>query len=235
MTSVNEANSALAIVIPCYNCGSAVKSVVEQCRAYSGRILLVNDGSDENTTRAIEECGAEMVGWAINRGKGSALLAGFDFWLKRDGWDWLATLDSDGQHAPNDLAALMEARNNGAEFIAGRRVLAPGETPNLRRWANRTSTRLIRILTGCPLNDIQCGYRMFSRKALEQLRPRLTSESYAIETEMALLATRMGLRMAEAEVQSIYTEESTQRSAWRPLMDSWRIAKVTARFLGKRQ
>lgn len=225
-------NPNLVFVIPCYNCGSAIENVVIACRRFSERILLVNDGSDRDTTAILDNLPAEYVGWERNRGKGAALLEGFSYWLEREDWSALITMDSDGQHDPSDIPAFLNRfEDTGADMIVGRRDFTDACVPTVRRWANQGSSRFINALTGCPLRDIQCGFRLIERNALARLRPRLSNSGFALETEMPLLAMRMGLRLAEAPIRCIYNDESTRRSSWKPLMDSWRIAKVVARHV----
>ncbi len=218
----------LAIVIPCYNCGEAVRNVIQGCHALTPNVLAVNDGSLDDTGDIIQSSGVDWIGWQANQGKGAALRAGFDYWLQRDGWDCLITIDSDGQHATGDILKLMDCwLAGGAEFIVGRRGFETTHTPWLRRTANKTSSKLIRWLTGCRLQDIQSGFRLFSRRLLDDMLPHIRSSEYAIETEMALWATRHNRKFAEVDIQCIYTPESSSQSAWKPLLDSCRIANVT--------
>jgi glycosyltransferase involved in cell wall biosynthesis len=232
---MNEANPALVVVIPCYNCGAAVTEVVKGVREYTENILIVNDGSCDDSAEHIRPLEAEVLSWERNQGKGRALLAGFEYWLDRADWETLVTLDSDGQHRPEDLTGFLDVyRAARPDVIIGRRDFSHTRVPPHRRWSNRLSSALIATLTGVPVRDLQCGYRMFRRSALETLLPYCQTSSYAIETEMALLAHRLGLKLAEAEIQCIYTEESSARSAWRPLRDSWNIAKVVSRMLAQR-
>lgn len=225
----------LTIVVPCYNCGEAVARVIEGCRKYAPNILAVNDGSSDDSLKHIQQTGVEAIGWESNRGKGAALKAGFAYWLERPGWDCLLTLDSDGQHNPEDIPRLMRCREeSGSAFIVGRRRFDSAHTPPVRRMANKLSSKLIRSLTGCPLTDVQSGLRLFDRTLLEAMLPHIQSSEYAIETEMALWATRRQCRFAECDIECIYTPESNIRSDWKPFLDSYRIAKVVYRHLIKR-
>ncbi|MDP8245982.1 MAG: glycosyltransferase family 2 protein [Candidatus Hinthialibacter antarcticus] len=226
----------LTIVAPCYNCGEAVVGVIESCRKFTSNILVVNDGSVDETLKYIQSSGVDSIGWEANQGKGAALKAGFAYWLERPGWDCLITLDSDGQHDPADIPRMMQCRDaSGADFVVGRRRFDSESTPMVRRLANKTSSTLIRQLTGCPLHDIQSGFRLFNRPLLEAMLPHIQSSEYAIETEMALWATRNQSQFAECDIECIYTPEATTRSAWRPFLDSYRIAKVTCRHLFKQK
>jgi glycosyltransferase involved in cell wall biosynthesis len=221
---------SIAILIPCYNCGGAILRVVAECRPFSELILTVNDGSDDSTVEYLKQSQTETIGWTVNRGKGAALLEGFLCLLQKPDWECVITMDSDGQHDPADLPRFLQAwRESCADIVAGWREFDRTNTPAARRIANLYSSKLIAALTGCRLRDLQCGYRLFSRSALEQMLPHLHSTSFAIETEMALLAQKLGLRFAEIPINCIYTQESSSRSSWKPFLDSWRIAQVVIR------
>ena len=226
----------LAILIPCYNCGTAVTGVVQSCQPYTPKILLVNDGSNAETGAIIAQCGCGVIGWQTNRGKGNALREGFKHWLQTDGWELLITLDSDGQHDPALIPALVERhQQSNAHIVLGTRRFERRDMPGSRYWANTVSSKLIAWLTGCRVRDFQCGYRLFTRHALEQLISGLKSDAYSIETEMALLAHDLGLPMAELEMDAIYLDSASQRSSWRPLTDSYGIACVVAKHLLQRK
>ncbi|MEW6233838.1 MAG: glycosyltransferase family 2 protein [Candidatus Omnitrophota bacterium] len=220
------------ILIPCYNCGRAVLNVIDGCRAYTPRILAVNDGSVDDTAACLAESGAAVIGWPVNRGKGAALREGFDYWLKQDDWNVLITLDSDGQHDPADLPLLLDVfQRTRADIVIGRRSFNVKDVPPLRRWANNLSSSLISWIASCPIHDFQSGYRLHSRVALQSLLPRLSTATFALETEILLLAHRLGMRLEETNIRCIYSQDSSRRSSWRPLIDSWRIAKAVARVI----
>ena len=122
-------------------------------------------------------------------------------------------------------------QETGADAVFGARHFHRDHMPVHRYWANHFSSKMIAAVSGCQLHDFQCGYRLFTRKALEQLLPLLSSSKFSIETEMALYIHRLKLVWTEIPIASVYQEESSQRSTWKPLVDSWRIAKVTARYL----
>lgn len=219
-----------AIIIPCYNCGDVIRDVVERCLRYSNDILLVNDGSDGDCAALLETLPARVIGWPDNRGKGAALLAGFRACLEQPGWDVLITVDGDGQHAPEDIDTFLRRyQETGAGLIIGRRDFAQSEVPLVRRSANQLSSGMISKLFDLSIHDLQCGFRLLDREAVVTLLPYLANTGFAMETEMVLWARRLGVAIDEAPVQCIYTAESHVRSSWKPLLDSWRIAKVVVR------
>lgn len=226
----------LAVLIPCYNSGKAVLDVVQSCKQFTPNILLVNDGSDDETSDIITQCGCKSIGWKHNRGKGNALREGFKHWLHKDGWEYLITLDSDGQHDPALIPALVEwCQQSKAHIVLGTRRFERRDMPGSRYWANTMSSKLIAWMTGCRVRDFQCGYRLYTRHALEKLVPLLTSNAYSIETEMVLSAHHLGLPFAEVEMEAIYLDSASQRSSWRPLTDSYGIACVVAKHLLQRK
>lgn len=237
MNNVHNLDINVAVLIPCYNCGEAVVGVTEGCRPYANTILTVNDGSTDETAACLERLKTERIGWEINRGKGAALVEGFNYLLEQSRADVIITIDSDGQHAPADLPLFLERfRKTKADLIIGRRNFDLPGIPAVRRRSNKYSSKLIARLFHCGIRDFQTGFRLFSRPALERLLPYFTNTTFALETEMLILALKLGMKIEEIDIQSIYTTEAHSRSSWRPLVDSWRIAKVVARhwFVPKR-
>ncbi len=225
-------DGSIAILIPCYNCGDAVTDVVDKCRQYAERILTINDGSTDNTAECLQQCQTESIGWRHNRGKGAALRDGFAHLIQQDDCSAIITIDSDGQHDPSDISRFAQLfEQSKADIVVGWRNFDTPDIPLIRRYSNIYSSRLIAAITGCDLRDLQCGYRLFSRSALKRLLPLIHSDRYAVETEMILMAHKLGMKIEETPIQCIYTEESSQRSSWKPLIDSWHIAKVVARHI----
>ncbi len=221
-----------AIVIPCYNCGSSIIDVVNGCRNYTDKILVLNDGSTDDTLHSIQRCHVERLGWEQNRGKAAALLEGFHYWLEKDDWHVLITMDSDGQHDPEDIPKFLEHfSKTQADLIVGKRDFSDEDIPGLRRWANVFSSTLIRQISGCNLSDFQCGFRLHKRRMLEDILTYLTSTGYAMETEILIRAHRLGYKIEECAIHCIYTDDSNQRSSWKPFTDSWHITKAVLKAL----
>jgi glycosyltransferase involved in cell wall biosynthesis len=130
--------------------------------------------------------------FAANRGKGHALLAGFE---RLREFDAVVTLDADGQHPPACLPAFVAAAEAGADLVLGRREITP-DMPPARRFANRFSSSWCTALAGQPIHDSQCGYRLYRREVL--LRTPVRASRYEVETEMAVRAARLGFRIAHA-------------------------------------
>ncbi len=176
-----------------------------QAAAHLGEVLL--------GLRALPEpphvLGADVHSFAGNRGKGHALLAGFE--RLRD-FDVVVTLYADGQHPPACLPAFVAAAEAGADLVLGCREITP-EMPPLRRFANRFSSAWCSGIAGQRISDSQCGYRLYRREVLAKTPVR--ASRYEVETEMAVRAARLGFRVAEVGIPTVYGDEKSHLSITR--------------------
>lgn len=214
-------------VIPCYNVGARCIPVIHETGRYVERIVAVDDGSTDDTRACITRSGAELVAWEQNRGKGFALLEGFSLALCDPQVGAVVTLDGDGQHDPREIPTLLAAlESGGADVIIGARAGSWSSMPFQRRLANRCSAFFISRLCGQHLTDSQSGFRLISRPALERLYPLLKPGRYETETQMLILASRLGYRIVSAPIATIYTESASAASSFHPLWDALRVTRV---------
>lgn len=217
----------IAAVVPCYNPGDLCRPVFAALPLYVERVLAVNDASTDHSPAILEELGVETLHHKVNRGKGAALLTGFDHLLRDPTLELILTLDSDGQHRPEDIPRLAQAMASERVGLAvGSRMDAPAGMPLRRRWANRLSSGLISRVAGQVIPDSQSGFRLHRRALLERVRPRLSGQGYEMETQMLIYACWEGFLVVAAPIPSIYTPDSSRRSRYRPLADSARIGRV---------
>ena len=222
----------VAVLIPCYNTGPAILDVVTDALQHAGLVLCIDDGSTDDTGLWIRKSGAEYIGWPRNRGKGHGLVAGFRYLWERPKWDILITMDGDGQHLADDMPYLIEAyEETGADIVLGSRDFAAPDVPLIRRWSNRRSSRWIGKKAGLPLSDFQSGYRLFTRNAVRLLTPRLSGGLFELETTMLILADRLGLRITETPITTVYNKATSRRSSWRAFRDSRRIYRAVKKTL----
>ena len=222
----------VAVLIPCYNTGSAILDVVTDALQHAGSVLCVNDGSTDDTELWIRKSGAEHIGWSRNRGKGHALTAGFRHLWERPGWEILITMDGDGQHLADDIPYLIEAyEETEADIVTGSRDFTARGVPLIRRWSNRRSSNWIGKKAGLPLSDFQSGFRLFTRNAVRQLAPRLSGGLFELETSMLILADRLGLHITETPITTVYTKSASRRSSWHTFRDSRRIYRAVKKTL----
>ncbi len=214
----------VAALIPAYQAAATVGEVILRLQALAAppEILVVDDGSRDATAEVARELGARVHAFAGNRGKGHALLAGFAL-LRRE-FDAVVTLDADGQHPPECLPDFVRAAEAGADLVLGRRARTP-DMPASRRFANAFSSGWATGLAGQRVSDSQCGYRLHGRALLE--RTPLTPGRYEVETELVVRAARLGFRLAEVEIPTVYGEAKSQIHA---LRDVPRIVGTLARL-----
>jgi glycosyltransferase involved in cell wall biosynthesis len=166
-------------------------------------ITVVDDGSGDGTADACRSLGIECLSHDSNRGKGAALVTGFDFLLGKNA-QWIITMDSDGQHAAEDLGGFLEAirRRPGAGIIIGKRTMKPGLMPLPRIISNRLTSWVLGMLCGMKIDDSQCGYRAYSAALLHAVRPRF--KRFEMESEMILRACRLDFPVHFIAVQTLY-------------------------------
>ena len=211
----------VAAVLPAYRCEESVGRVVEGLLRHLERVLVVDDGSDDETGRVALESGARVEYLSENRGKGFALRRGI--WLAlglEPRPEAVLLLDADGQHDPADVPRFLSRWDvEGPDLIIGARLSDPGNIPPARYWTNYIGSRVLSWMTGRTLQDSQSGYRLLSARLLEAIP--LESDGYAIESEMLIKAAHRGARIAHVPIRTIYEEEV---SHYQPLKDTLRIS-----------
>lgn len=213
----------VAVLVPAYQAALHLPGVLKRLAALERRpeTLVVDDGSSDGTGDVARGAGARVLTFPENRGKGNALIAGFralaDF-------DAVITLDADGQHPPECVPAFVAAAEGGADLVMGARERS-GDMPVLRRFANGFASGWASWLAGQRVSDSQCGYRLYGRRLLE--RTPITPGRYEVESEVIVRAARLGFRLAEVPIPTVYGTEESQISATR---DVPRIVGVLGRL-----
>ncbi len=205
------------VVIPCLNEAAAIFPVVEAVRRQISHVIVVDDGSTDDTSALAAKAGAEIIRHDHSHGKGAALGAGFRRAVGR-GFSWALTMDGDGQHAADDIPAfLSEARHGAADLVVGNRLANPGQMPWLRRRVNQWMSRRLSSVAGLWLPDSQCGFRLVRLGVWSKLT--LQASHFEIESEMLLAFIARGHAVKFIPVQTIYKNE---RSKIHPMRDTVR-------------
>ena len=214
-----------AAVIPCFNEVAGIAALVSALRRQISFVLVVDDGSTDETGRSARDAGAAVIRHERNRGKGAALESGLSQLLKQ-GFEWAVTLDGDGQHAPEDLPALLRcAEQTGAWLVIGNRMDNARAMPWLRRGVNRCMSRKLSQRAGRHLPDTQCGLRLIHLKTWAALA--LETERFEVESEMLMAFLAAGHRVEFVPIQVI---RSRRGSRIRPVADSLRWLKWWRNF-----
>ncbi|HWB85231.1 MAG TPA: glycosyltransferase family 2 protein [Bryobacteraceae bacterium] len=195
------------VIIPAYRESSVIRSVVTQLRDICPHIVVVDDGSLDETGKEARTGGATVLTHLVNLGQGAALQTGIDFALWA-GAEYIFTFDADGQHDPESLAVLAEAmRSTRASVVLGSRWLGSVEAmPLLRRIMLRLAVIFTRTHSGLGVSDTHNGLRLFTRQAAMCLR--ITQPRMAHASEILARIHACKLHFVEAPVTVRYTEYS---------------------------
>jgi len=195
--------------MPVYNEASTVTPVLDAVRRfYSGEVIVIDDGSTDDTARVLASRGdIAVVRLDCNCGYGCALRIGFDI-ARELGVSRLVTMDCDGQHEPGHIPQFLEALGNGADIVSGSRYLpgsgSSGTVPPARREINARVTAEINAVTGWGLTDSFCGFKAYRADVLARLA--LSEPGYAMPLELWAKAWRAGLSVIEVPVERIYCD-----------------------------
>ncbi len=191
-------------VIPAYNEAEHISQVVSAARNYVP-VLVVDDGSVDETAKLAEAAGAEVLR-QTNQGKGSALRAGFLRALNL-GYEAVITLDADGQHDPKEIRKFLQAyANNPADLIIGKRSFK--KMPLSRRLANTTGRWLFSWAMGQSIPDNQSGYRLLSRNFMEAMFES-NEQGFEFEVEMLVTCQKRHFDLEWVPIRTIYSGESS--------------------------
>lgn len=209
--------AACAAVIPCFNEQAVIGPLVSAVRGYLPTVIVVDDGSTDDTPAIAQKTGAIIVENPTTLGKGAALQAGWTR-ARELGCRWALTMDGDGQHSPADiLSFFLCAERTSAPLIIGDRMGYPSRMPLVRRWVNQWMSRRLARLAGQPLPDSQCGFRMMNLQEWAKLP--LQAKHFEIESDILLLFARAGLAIEFIPIEVIYKQE---QSKIHPLRDTVR-------------
>ena len=213
----------VAALIPAYQAAARLGEVLLRLQGLPAPpdTLVVDDGSRDATGEVARQFGARVHAFAANRGKGHALLAGFRMLAD---YDAVVTLDADGQHPPECFPEFVNAGVAGGDLVLGARA-RDAAMPWSRRFANGFASGWTALLAGQRVTDSQCGYRLYGRALLA--RTPSTPGRYEVETEMIVRAARLGFRIAEVEIPTLYGGEQSQI---RTLRDVPRIVGTLGRL-----
>jgi glycosyltransferase involved in cell wall biosynthesis len=192
----------LLILIPAYQAVPYIENIVESVKKYGHDILIVDDGSTDETANIVLAHRLDVISHPVNKGKGAALKTGFAHALEY-GYDAVITLDSDGQHSPSYIPDFIAAyQRTGADLIIGSRKEDIADMPWDRRLSNWLTSKTLSLLLGLPIEDSQCGYRFITADLLRNLE--LKSDRFQLETEIIIKAVKQGFKLRFVPIKVIY-------------------------------
>jgi len=222
------------VLIPAYNEERFIGSLVLQARQYAGTVIVVNDGSKDDTARIARDAGATLVEHEANQGKASAMNSGF-FYIRlmakemQDNVLAVVILDGDGQHFCSDIPAVTAPIFAGdADIVIGSRFLAvKSRIPRWRIFGQQALTAVTNLSSGSRVTDSQSGFRAFSAKALNTLD--FESEGFSVESEMEFLAQENHLQVVEVPIRASYLEPSKRN----PVGQGMNVLNGILKFMGQ--
>jgi len=214
----------ICVIIPAFNNDTTVGAVVEKARQQVDHVVVIDDGSEDDTAQVSRDAGAHVIEIAKNRGKGNALRVGFRYAVTHD-FDASITLDADLQHDPFEIPRFIECYvRTRAKIIIGDRLRDKKEIPRIRYCFNRIGTYTFSWLLGQPIKDSQCGYRLYDRKVMEGIP--ITKESFEAEADVLLRVGKQGFTIQFVPIRAIYFWDRSHRSYYRPVRDTFRICII---------
>jgi glycosyltransferase involved in cell wall biosynthesis len=223
--------SDVAALVPAYNAAVTIGAVVTGTRRFIARVLVIDDGSADDTSTVAERAGAEVLRHEVNRGKGAALLTGLAT-LAGAGVGRTVTLDADGQHLPTEIPLLLRASDGAPDaLVVGVRRKEGQQIRRLNRFGNWIADTLLRVIAGTPLPDTQSGFRVYP--VATTLALDASGTRFDFETEVLLRAARRGLRLIGVPVAVHYPPVAERVSHFRPAVDTLRIIATVLRVLAR--
>ena len=211
-----------AVLIPTYNNAGTLGAVLNDVLTYTPHIIVVNDGSTDETNKVLAQFPSlQVVSYSPNRGKGIALRRGFAHAVKQ-GYDYVITMDADGQHFASDLPSMLEqAEIRPGTLVIGARNLHQENMPGKSTSANKVSNFWFRVTTGLKGPDTQSGYRLYPLFRMRKMRFFCTK--YEFEIEVLVRSAWKGIKVDWAPVKVYYPPPEERVSHFRPVPDVTRI------------
>jgi len=213
------------IIVPAYNAGKYLPELILRIKqaAPASDILIINDGSLDNTFEIINNLKLPHIDNPNNRGKGCALKGGFEYGIDNN-YDYIITIDADLQHRPEDIPRFIEKAGTASIVIGTREISS--RTMSLARYISNTMTSaIVSRFCGQRIRDSQSGFKMYSTELIKKMD--IGSEKFDFETELLIQAGREKAKIAEIPIMTIHSGSSSNINH---LADTWRFIKLVWKY-----
>lgn len=223
LTQERFRKSRTCVIVPTYNNGQTLGSLLNDLTFYTDQVLVINDGSTDDTSKILEGFTAlHKVSYKKNKGKGWALRCGFKR-ASELGFQYAITIDSDGQHFAEDLPKFLdELEKNPGCLIIGKRNMDQGGIPGKSSFGNKFSNFWYWFETGYKMDDTQCGFRLYPMERLS--KTKFFTRKFEFEIEVIVRAAWRGILITSVPVKIHYEEKGKRISHFRPFQDFTRIS-----------
>lgn len=207
--------------MPAYNEGHVIAEVILGCKKYVDKVIVVDDGSYDNTAEIAESVGGYVVRHEVNKGYGAALKSCFKL-AREFNADAMVIIDSDGQHNPDEIPRLLEPLKHGADLVIGSRFINGNgkNVPTYRKIGMKILDLVTYLAGGIRVTDSQSGFRAYGKKAIENIRFR--GDNMSAGSEILLHTKDHNLKFAEVEIHCRYDLE--QCSSQNPFVHGMGVA-----------
>ncbi|TGV02228.1 DUF2062 domain-containing protein [Flavivirga rizhaonensis] len=224
LTNQKITDLSVCVLIPTYNNDRTLKRVIDGILQFTQHIIIVNDGSTDNTSQILEGYSQlQQIHIEKNKGKGNALRMGFKH-AEALGYHYAITIDSDGQHFPEDIPAFvneLEKSDDKNILLIGARNMSQKDVPKKSSFGNKFSNFWFWTETGIKLQDTQSGFRLYPLEALKKLK--FYTSKFEFEIEVIVKAAWSGVTVKNIPVRVLY-DETERVSHFRPFKDFTRIS-----------
>jgi glycosyltransferase involved in cell wall biosynthesis len=218
----------ICILIPAYNAQETLGSVLKKIDPLKGDIMVVDDGSSDETKRAALENGAQLLEHPFNLGKGAALRTGFQYALQKD-YQVIITLDADGQHDPAEIPFLLKIYQSvKPDILIASRAAEFGKMTFLRRFWNRLGVKAVARLCHSDITDSQSGFRLIRTDVLKKVD--FSTSRFETELELLIKSCKRGFSVLSVPINT-QKVDGTGSSHFRPVVDTWMVCKLFLRSL----
>ena len=211
------------VIIPTYNNCKTLDNVITGVLKFTDNIIIVNDGSTDETESILEKYKNLLIlCYPENKGKGYALRKGFESALEK-GFNYAITIDSDGQHSPDDIPVFIDKLETEPEaIIVGARNMNEENIPGKSSFGHKFSNFWFRFETGIKLPDTQSGYRLYPLKLIENIR--FFTKKFEFEIEVLVRAAWKGIKITSVPINVFYASKEKRISHFRPVRDFIRVS-----------
>ncbi|MBI4982653.1 MAG: glycosyltransferase family 2 protein [Candidatus Omnitrophica bacterium] len=212
------------VIIPSYNEEKEIFKLVSAIIKQGLVVLVIDDGSQDNTSKFAQQAGALVIKNKTNEGKGASLAKGFKYALENN-FDAVITMDGDGQHSPNDVPLFLKvASYSSSVILVGNRMQKTKNMPIMRLLTNKFMSWLISLVAKQKIADTQCGFRLIKKEALSKID--FSTTKYETESEILIKSSRLGFKIESVPITTIYRGEKSQIN---PFIDTLRFLKYIIR------
>lgn len=208
------------VVVPTFNESKIIYDLIREISKYHLKVIVIDDGSRDNTKSCAERAGAEVIVHNRNKGKGASLRTGFKRSIEEN-FDFTIVMDGDGQHHPDDIKHFLDRyREGGCDLLIGNRMDDTQAMPYPRWLTNKIMSMLISSICKQYIPDTQCGFRLIRNSVLKDIT--IATSNYEIESEMLIETAKKGYRISSIPIRTIYEGQDSQIN---PVVDTVRFFK----------